>query len=403
MKIENINYLSYVGEIFSYFQGEKEGQGCYLMRIIRTKYRSQHEMARYNLLRIVLFNLIQNGFLDTKEKTLDNWIYLTPKGSDYLNGGPMIVNNVDFTQYLQLDKDKRTQFDELWELIGIQDTAPFYIKGPVFLNIIKPYLPCRLPDYLQFIEDLRTHEKPTSRRIWYYDLYSQLPKDKIVDFLEDLAYSVKIGYYFKEDDYTEIEKYVHERILQTEELIQSTVSEMPELNIPENIQKKAPWELLAVATEICNSFKSVVENNRMYKLLYNDDGTPKDETAAQLLFYTSALGYCKKYNVDINRESDPGIGELDFKFSVGNKSKVVIEMKLSTNGTLKHGYEKQLPAYLRAEEISRGIFVIVQTTKTKSPQQVYVEEAFAKTKDDPKHEIDVIVVDATSKPSASKI
>ena len=206
MKIENINYLSYVGEIFSYFQGEKEGQGCYLMRIIRTKYRSQHEMARYNLLRIVLFNLIQNGFLDTKEKTLDNWIYLTPKGSDYLNGGPMIVNNVDFTQYLQLDKDKRTQFDELWELIGIQDTAPFYIKGPVFLNIIKPYLTCRLPDYLQFIEDLRTHEKPTSRRIWYYDLYSQLPKDKIVDFLEDLAYSVKIGYYFKEDDYTEIEK-----------------------------------------------------------------------------------------------------------------------------------------------------------------------------------------------------
>lgn len=89
---------------------------------------------------------------------------------------------------------------------------------------------------------------------------------------------------------------------------------MPELNIPENNQKKTPWELLAVATEICNSFKSVVENNRMYKLLYNDDGTPKDETAAQLLFYTSALGYCKKYNVDINRESDPGIGELDFKF-----------------------------------------------------------------------------------------
>lgn len=403
MKIENANYLSYVEEIFSYFQGEKEGQGCYLSRIISSKYRGQNEMARFNLLRIVLFNLIQNEFLDTKEKTLDNWIYLTRKGADYLNGGPMTVNKVDFTHYLQLDKDTRTQFEELWDLIGSQDTAPFYIKGPIFLNIIKPYLPCRLPDYMQFIEDLRTQEKSTSRRIWYYDLYSQVPKDKIEDFLEDLSYSVEIGYYFKEDDYAEIEEYVNERIQQTEDLIQSTVSEMPELNISENNQKKAPWELFAIATEICNSFKSVVENNRMYKLLYNDDGTPKDETAAQLLFYTTALGYCKKYNVDINRESDPGIGELDFKFSVGNKSKVVIEMKLSTNSKLKHGYEKQLPAYLRAEEIDRGIFVIVQTTKTKSPQQIYVEEAFAITKDDPKHEIDVIVVDATSKPSASKI
>ena len=113
MKIENINYLSYVKEIFSYFQGEKEGQGCYLMRIISTKYRSQHEMARYNLLRIVLYNLIQNGFLDTKEQTLDSWICLTQKGSDYLNGGPMIVNKVAFTQYLQLEKDTRTQFEEL--------------------------------------------------------------------------------------------------------------------------------------------------------------------------------------------------------------------------------------------------------------------------------------------------
>ena len=403
MKIENNIYLSYVDELFSYFQGEKEGQGFFLMRALNAKYRSQHERARLNLLIIVLFNLVQNGFLVAKDGTLDGWINLTRKGADYLNGGPMTVNKVNFCQYLQLDKDTRTQFEELWELIGSQDTAPFYIKGSVFLNMIKPYLPCRLPDYMQYMEDLRTQEKSTSRRVWYYDLYAQVPKDKIEEFLGDLAYSVEIGYYFKEDDYAELEEYVNERILQTEDLIQSTVPEMPELNIAENNQRKAPWELLAIAEEICNSFKSVVENNRMYKLLYNDDGTPKDETAAQLLFYTTALGYCKRYDVDINRESDPGIGELDFKFSVGNKSKVVIEMKLSTNGTLKHGYEKQLPAYLRAEEIDRGIFVIIQMTKDKSSQQEYVEKAYAKSKNDPNHGVDVIVVDATPKPSASKI
>lgn len=86
------------------------------------------------------------------------------------------------------------------------------------------------------------------------------------------------------------------------------------------------------------------------------------------MFYTVAQGYCKQYDVDLNRESDPGIGEMDFKLSVGSASKVVIEMKLSSNRTLYHGFEKQLPAYLRAEETKYGVSLVLQVNKEPEAQ-----------------------------------
>ena len=168
-------------------------------------------------------------------------------------------------------------------------------------------------------------------------------------------------------------------------------------------KKQTPEELLSITLEICNAYKSLIENNRMYRLLYNDDNTPKDETAAQLLFYTAAQGYCKKYDVDLNRESDPGIGEMDFKLSVGSASKVIIEMKLSSNSTLFHGFEKQLPAYLRAEETKYGVFLVLQMHKTVEPQLEKVQSLYNTIKDNPDNALRLISIDATPKPSASKI
>ena len=160
---------------------------------------------------------------------------------------------------------------------------------------------------------------------------------------------------------------------------------------------------MAITLEICNAYKSLIENNRMYKLLYNDDGSPKDETAAQLLFYTVAQGYCKQYDVDLNRESDPGIGEMDFKLSVGSASKVVIEMKLSSNGTLYHGFKGQLPAYLRAEETKYGVFLVLLMKKEPESQLTKVQALYDTITDQPNNSLHMVCVDATPKPSASKV
>ena len=181
------------------------------------------------------------------------------------------------------------------------------------------------------------------------------------------------------------------------------VPQLPSITIAQDNKRQTPEELLAITLEICNAYKSLIENNRMYKLLYNDNGIPKDETAAQLLFYTVAQGYCKQHDVDLNRECDPGIGELDFKLSVGNTSKVVIEMKLSTNSKLLHGFEKQLPAYLRAEETKYGICLILQMNIDEEPQLGKVKALYETIKDQPDNTLYLICVDATPKPSASQL
>ena len=94
---------------------------------------------------------------------------------------------------------------------------------------------------------------------------------------------------------------------------------------------------------------------------------------------------------------------MDFKLSVGSNSKVIIEMKLSSNSTLYHGFEKQLPAYLRAEETKYGVFMVLQMNKTVDGQMEKVQSLYDSIKDNPDNALRLICIDATTKPSASKI
>lgn len=404
--IENQNFLRYANIIFSYFDGCKEGEGCYLMRSLRSKYHGIGQQEELNMLYKILYNLCVNDFLSPKDEgqnCLEGFISVTERGVDFLQGGPLIVNKVDLNQYIVLEEDVRKQYDDLWSLIGKQESAPFYIKGPVFLNMIRPYIKEYIGDYMDYMAERADKGLSTSRRIWYKELYEMVPNDKRKDFLADLSYAISLSFYFKEVSDDEIDDFLNERLEAIDDEVSTVVPELPELNIhPEN-KRQTPEELLAICLEICNAYKALIENNRMYKLLYNDDNSPKKEIAAQLLFFSVAQGYCKQYDIDINRESDPGIGQLDFKLSVGNKSKVIIEMKLSSNSSLFHGYEKQLPAYLRAEETKYGIFLVLQMSTTPEPQLIKTQEAYVKVKDIPGNSIKLVCIDATPTASASKI
>ena len=405
--VQNTNYVGYANILFSYFQGHLSGQGGFLMRTIRGKYSGFSDRQTLDYLYKILFNLWQNGYLLPKDINaqfpLDGWISLTDNGYDYMHGGPLIVNKVDFNSYVtQTDTDHK-QFDDLWALIGEQDKAPFYIKGPTYLNMIRPYLKYYVSDYMTYMDERRQKEISTSRRVWYRELYLNVPSSKRADFLSDLSYAVSLSFYYPEEVDEDYLSLYNEKLDFISEAFHKEVPQLPDLNIADTNKKQTPEELLSITLEICNAYKSLIENNRMYRLLYNDDNTPKDETAAQLLFYTAAQGYCKKYDVDLNRESDPGIGEMDFKLSVGSASKVIIEMKLSSNSTLFHGFEKQLPAYLRAEETKYGVFLVLQMHKTVEPQLEKVQSLYNTIKDNPDNALRLISIDATPKPSASKI
>lgn len=86
-------------------------------------------------------------------------------------------------------------------------------------------------------------------------------------------------------------------------------------------------DVFALVLEICEKFKSLIEDNGLARLLYDSDGRPKHESASQLLFYGISESYCHANNIMIARESDGGRGPVDFKFGSTMQNSVLVEVK----------------------------------------------------------------------------
>ncbi|MBR1868040.1 MAG: hypothetical protein IJ800_05630 [Clostridia bacterium] len=153
-----------------------------------------------------------------------------------------------------------------------------------------------------------------------------------------------------------------------------------------------------ITNSICAQFKKLVENNGLNKLLY-DEKKPKHESAAQLLFLGIADTYCKANDIDLSPETNKGRGAIDFKLSHGYNKKVLVEVKLSSNSQLEHGFDIQLPIYMAQEETQRAIYLIVDNGH---PKKI---ENFIKKYNEldlvTKNKIKYIIIDGTLKPSAS--
>lgn len=118
-------------------------------------------------------------------------------------------------------------------------------------------------------------------------------------------------------------------------------------------------EFSAFLTAIIGEFRNFVENNGGWELLWNENETPKQEHASQLLFLGVVKHYCKANNVDITAEANIGRGPVDFKVSSGYACRALIELKLAKNTKFWQGLERQLPKYLQAEDIKDGRFVVI--------------------------------------------
>jgi hypothetical protein len=158
-------------------------------------------------------------------------------------------------------------------------------------------------------------------------------------------------------------------------------------------------EVYAVVEKICEQFKRLIEDNGWARLLYDKNGYRKHESAAQLLFFGVASIYCEANDLDLSPESDGGRGPVDFKVSSGFLGKVLVEIKLSSNKELAHGFMKQLPIYEKAERAQRGIYLVIQNGGiTKSRWQGFSDIVQGAGPQSPT----VMVVDGTVRPSASK-
>jgi len=169
----------------------------------------------------------------------------------------------------------------------------------------------------------------------------------------------------------------------------------------EKPDEKSQPELARIVDKILEQFTFLIEDRDLWRDLYSSDGKPRLEKAAQRFLYMTALSYCDANNIDMTPEADTGRGPVDFKFSRGSDARLLVEIKLSRNPKLVHGFEKQLALYNRAENAFDSRYVIVDVggmgRKLKRIQRV-ADELARQGKRHPK----VLVIDGQPKISASK-
>ena len=161
-----------------------------------------------------------------------------------------------------------------------------------------------------------------------------------------------------------------------------------------------PDEVLKLVRKIVEHFRYLVEEKGLWELLYHE-GAPRHESNAQMIFFAVADAYCKANNIDISPEADTGNGPVDFKISKSYKSRVLVEVKLSTNTRVVHGYSNQLEIYKHAEETTHAIYLVIDVgglgKKFDRVQKIRTGRLHAGLPAS-----DIVLVDAVPRPSASR-
>jgi hypothetical protein len=164
-------------------------------------------------------------------------------------------------------------------------------------------------------------------------------------------------------------------------------------------------EFLEVIQLIVERFRHYVEEQRGWELLWNDGGTVKPERAIQILFYGVARAYCEANNIVVDREADLGKGPVDFKFSNGYTRRCLLEVKKLSSGKFWRGLENQLPSYMSSDKCRDGWLLAVQFGRSRGDVKRSAEIATEVARVAKKLSVSLRhgVVDATPKPSASKL
>lgn len=158
--------------------------------------------------------------------------------------------------------------------------------------------------------------------------------------------------------------------------------------------------------ELAKDFKFVIENTDAWRLLWNDGNTRhRPEKIAQAVAGVMWRTQCKLANVDLSKETNVGRGPVDFKFSQGWTRRALLEMKYIESSHFSSGAEKQLPQYLRSEEIVFGVYLAVgfRDQDFERPRIKRVEDTCAALAEQLGQEVRPLIVDARPKASASKL
>ncbi len=113
------------------------------------------------------------------------------------------------------------------------------------------------------------------------------------------------------------------------------------------------------------------------------------------------IGALEDNDIDISPEVNNGNGPVDFKFSRGCRDKILVEIKMSSSSQLDHCLEVQIPRYMQQENARKAIFLLIDTGGNKKRIEAFANRYRSKDLAARKA-IDLIIVDASPKQSASK-
>lgn len=221
-------------------------------------------------------------------------------------------------------------------------------------------------------------------------LFATSSKENFEFLLDQIKHQVRSNYDFAADPKGEL--------FWTK--IQETIAQEFPLRLEMELAPKV-GTVDTIVRQIIEQFRFLIEERRLSETLYSNN-QPRPEKSAQHLFFAVAFAYCKANNLDLTPEADTGNGPVDFKVSVGYRERVIIEIKLSTNGKVVKGYTHQLEAYAAAEEPVACHYVVLDVgkmgRKRKELESIHGDRLRAGS-----YAKQLTFIDATQRPSASHL
>lgn len=289
---------------------------------------------------------------------------------------PIIFVPNDFLRPIVIAKD--------WD--GIADAARQNEKlredfNAIILDVLK--------DELEKFNELNTSEKKEAKQ--HFERLISVYKDVSVS-----GYDLNLdesGYYF-------LRPFIEKESEEIKKLKKPTTRE----------------ELLKNVRALIGQYQKSVVSNGGNKLLYHRTSTgavtkkPHREEISQLLFYFIADIFCSKSGIIFARESNAGRGPVDFWLSNANDSKVLVEIKKSTNSDLVKGFEKQVVEYQKSEAAFHSFYVVlIVKDRRQDKNGAYLDQLeqlqrIAETyKKEGKKTPELVIIDALIYPSPSKL
>jgi hypothetical protein len=171
-------------------------------------------------------------------------------------------------------------------------------------------------------------------------------------------------------------------------------------------QAQTREQFLDTIRQIVHNYGLFVEEQGGWYLLWDSTSKKeKPEHAAQLLFRGVAHSYCKANDISLDPEVNLGRGPVDFKFSQGYRRRAHLEVKKLHNGKFWNGLSKQLPSYMKSDEVCDGWLLAVRyrDNKSSSNRAKELPNKVDALRQAQHIELTYALIDARPKKSASKL